>query len=426
MFQPKPLSHSLLACTLALALVPACAEDDPDPVASNCDDPDGCLATQQPLERIDAVDILLVVDNSSSAHLDAFKRELPRLVNALVNGGEEDARFPAAASVHVAVATSDMGLPGIEGIHQCYGLGDDGIFIKPAEGELSCEVSHPGYLAFDGGPAPVATVENVSCLPMLEDRGCGFEQPLEAMLKALWPASNPAVSFLADADGNGMLGHGEDENEGFLRDDSLLVVVVVTDEDDSSAISNRIFVPASVLDPSNPSDAELAMQGLNVRAALNQDDLYNVGRYIAGLKALRPEHPDRVVFATIAGIPPDLLPPTGRELSEIEDDEERDEAYAELLADPRMQIEIESNGTPDRLDDTLASSCEGQPGNEFETRRAFAPVRLVQVARGFGRQGVLGSVCNDDFGASAGMLLRAIGTRLTEAASTPPDAGSDD
>lgn len=418
MFEPRRALRSLLACVLALAAL-ACAEEDPDPIASNCTDPEGCRSKPQSLERIDAVDILLVVDNSRSADLAAFKEQLPRLINTLVNGGDEDSTFPAAASVHVAVATSDMGLPGINDIDQCVGLGDDGIFLRPAPDERDCAVSYPGYLSFDDGPAPVATVDSVSCLPMLGDQGCGFEQPLEAMLKSLWPASNSAISFLSDEQGNGRLGHGDDENEGFLRDDSLLVVVVVTDEDDGSASNTSIFVPHSSLDPNDPADAELWSQGLNVRTALNPEDMYNVGRYIEGLKALRPEHPDRVLFATIAGVPPDLLPPHGPELSAIEDDAERDAAYDALLAHPKMQITIDTNGTEDPQDDMLVPSCFTSDGP------FYPPVRLVQVARGFGRHGVVASLCQQDFGASTGMILRAIGERLTDAANAP-DAGTND
>jgi hypothetical protein len=46
------------------------------------------------------------------------------------------------------------------------------------------------------------------------------------------------------------------------------------------------------------------------------------------------------------------------------------------------------------------------------------PHRLVEVAKGFGNDGVLGSLCTDDFGATTGRLIRAIGTRLIESSKT--------
>ena len=67
--------------------------------------------------------------------------------------------------------------------------------------------------------------------------GCGYEQPLEAALKALWPATDTSVEFLYGE------GHGAGTNAGFLRDDSLLIVVVITDEDDCSA-EESAAVPA--------------------------------------------------------------------------------------------------------------------------------------------------------------------------------------
>jgi hypothetical protein len=422
--RPPMLARTFL---LALALAAtACTNEDPEPIASNCEDPDGCLATPQPLEKIDAVDILLVVDNSGSAadDLEAFKQQLPRLLNALVTGSGEDASFPPAASVHVGVVTSDMGLAGVPDIEKCVGLGDDGIFVRPNDAELSCERSYPGYLTFDGGPAALATVETVGCVPSLGSEGCGFEQPLEASLKALWPANDDTIAF-ATVEGQGARGHGGDgENQGFLRDDSLLVVVIVTDEDDDSTNDPLVHMPNSYLDPNNPEHAVLLGQGLNVRAALNRDRLYPVERYVAGLKQLHADHPDRVLFAAVAGFPADLLTPGGRALHEIEDDAERNQAYDALLADERMQIRIDHEGTEDPQDDRLVPSCDRSAVDPAQPRIAFPPVRLVNVARGFGRQGVLGSICSDDFGDATGMLLRAIGMRLTAAANGPADGGT--
>jgi len=60
-----------------------------------------------------------------------------------------------------------------------------------------------------------------SCIADLGTVGCGFEQPLEALYKALDP-SNGA-------------------NTGFLRDNAYLAVVLVTDEDDCSASNPQLF-----------------------------------------------------------------------------------------------------------------------------------------------------------------------------------------
>lgn len=417
-------SLALLGCALALAACGTTASDKL--IASNCDDPDNdCKAMPQPLEKIDAVDIMLVVDNSSSItpKVEKLKEQLPRMMNAIVNGGEGDSSFPPAASVHVAVASTDMGAqaPDIMG---CEGLGDDGVFARPGLADLSCEKSYPGYLAFDGDGAAVATVDTVACLPTLGTEGCGFEQPLEAGLKALWPASDSEITFLTDMDGRGATGHGEDENAGFLRKDSLLVVIVVEDEDDCSARDPRVFTPESALDPQSPDDAVLISQGLNVRCSSNPDRLYDVQRYVNGFKALHADHPERVIFATIGGIPPELLP-SGPALNEITDDAEREQAYDDLLAAAPMQQTIETYDTSEPGDDTLMPSCTKGTWADQTIDFSYPPVRLVQVARAFGTNGVLGSICADDFGDTTGMLIRAIGQRLTDAANGTPDAGAD-
>jgi hypothetical protein len=372
-----------LACAVVLA---GCAQK-PDLVASNCPGAKDCKATSQPLSEIDTVDILLVVDNSPSmsGKIQELKKELPRLLNAIVTGESEDFKFPRAQSVHVAVATSDMGANGTEGISNCSGLGNDGLFVQPGKAGVSCETMYPSYFAFEGGPAATATVDSVSCVPLsvFDDGGCGFEQPLEAALKALEPASSP-ITFLAGH------GHGSDENAGFLRKNSLLVVVVVSDEDDCSANNGQLFTPPSLLDPSDP----LASEGLNTRCALHTDQLYNVDRYIYGLRALRP-HNDNVIFATIGGVPADLVSGNGTPKFDL------------VLADPRMQNVTDDRGTPDNpSDDGLRPSCMTADGP------SFPPRRLVEVAKGFGVDGVIGSLCDDDFGATTGRIIEAIGGRM--------------
>src|SRR4051794_22828207 len=81
---------------------------EPALVASNCDKPAGCAREAL---KIDAVDILLVIDDSASTQaMNArLKRELPRLLNAITSGDADGVQFPPAKSVHVAVTTTDLG-----------------------------------------------------------------------------------------------------------------------------------------------------------------------------------------------------------------------------------------------------------------------------------------------------------------------------
>jgi hypothetical protein len=398
------LGRAILKSAVLVAALSGCAQK-PALVAANCDEGKNCTKSAQPLTQIDKVDILLVVDNSGSisGKQKELKRELPRLLNAIVTGKGEDLTFPPASSVHVAVTTSDMGIGGAEDLG-CWGLGDDGVFVKPDEASVSCDVMHPGYLTFEGGPASIATVDSVSCVPLgfLNDDnsrpgGCGFEQPLEAGLKALAPA-NDQLSFAAGH------GHGSDENKGFLRSDSLLVVVVVSDEDDCSTDHNEIFA-----EPDERSDDPIANEPVNLRCILHEDKLYAVSRYVDGLKMLRP-HNENVVFAAIAGVPTDLLHGSGTP------------DFAAILDDSRMQNVRRPHTGPDHVSggaDDLEPSCTSSAGE------AKPPRRLVEVARGFAEDGVLGSLCADDFGATTGRIIRAIGSRLIEAANGSNAPSSD-
>src|SRR5262249_17054929 len=66
-----------------------------------------------------------------------------------------------------------------------------------------------------------------ACMASVGDKGCGFEQPLEAAYRAL---HDPPP-----------------ENAGFLRSEAILAVIYVTDEDDCSAPpDSTLFDPARV------------------------------------------------------------------------------------------------------------------------------------------------------------------------------------
>ncbi|HKP61555.1 MAG TPA: hypothetical protein VJV78_32720 [Polyangiales bacterium] len=388
-------------CCAVLALI-SCAPE-PALVASNCDDPEGCSG--QAL-KLDAVDILLVVDDSGSiaSSVKALKQQLPRLLNAITSGEGEGTSFPPAQSVHVAVTTTDMGIgerddPTSLG---CDVAGQDGVFIKPGERKLSCEVQHPSYLSFDGGPAAVATVESVSCVPLvgpdpdadISDQrvGCGYEQPLEAVLKSLWSKDDDSVEFVQG------FGHGDDENAGFLRENSLLVVVVVTDEDDCSPADLKFFDRV----PGEP---------VNLLCSRHPDSLQRTSRYVEGLRALRPNNKN-VIFGVVGGIPAELVSAEYRARYDLSKDSGVGEYYAAILADERMQ-ESEDTDQPGPVR-SLRPSCkdlvDGQP------RLTFPPRRLLEVAKGFGTRSVVGSLCTDDFGVTTGQVIRAIGEQLANPA----------
>lgn len=184
------------------------------------------------------VDILFVIDDSGTmeGEQESLNTNFPRFVAILegIEGGLPD--------LHIGVVSTDVGigrdLPG----DACSGngsLGKNGILqadplvkgCSPPSDRFISSISNPDEpkspptVNFSG-----TLVETFSCIAKLGTNGCGFEQPLEAMRRAL--------------DGS------NEENQGFLRDNSLLAVIFVTDEDDCSATNGDLFVAdESVLGP---------------------------------------------------------------------------------------------------------------------------------------------------------------------------------
>jgi len=379
----------------AASLLWAACASEPTLVASNCDQSGGCV--KQEALRIDAVDILLVIDDSPSiAHKTAqLKAELPRMLTAITTGEDGTASFPPARSVHVAVTTADMGGAPDEPHPVCVGGGQDGVFVRPGDVGVTCDVSYPGYLAYEGGPAALSAVESVGCVPLVfadTKAGCGFEQPLEAALKALWPSGDDSVTF------NTGSGHGGLQNAGFLRENSLLVVIVVSDEDDCSAADPEILALTR---------GDYRQQAPNLRCYLNPEKLQQPQRYVDHLKRLRP-HNDNVIFAVIGGVPADLVSDERRAAYDFNDPAQADRYFAEVLAARDMQERAENEQEAiGRLLPSCATDIDGT------LHAATPPRRLVEVARGFGSQGVLGSICTPDFGATTGHIIRALGEKLS-------------
>ena len=234
-------------------------------------------------------------------------------------------------------------------------------------------------LAFDPD-APGADVDafagEVTCVARTGTGGCGFEQQLEAVLKAV-PPSTSATSFLM-----GTVGHADRENAGFLRSDSVLAVVVVTDENDCSVSDPELFDPSSAR-----YTGDLNLRCFNYPAAVHP-----ISRYVDGLRALRTTAPDRFVFAAITGIPTDLVPDPARV------------DYDAVLSDARMVETVDVAS----MSGALVPACS-VPGRGV----AFPGRRFVQLAQALGSsQSTVGSICSADFGSGVQSVLSKISARL--------------
>jgi hypothetical protein len=382
--------------------------------------------TQVASTSVDKLDMLFIIDNSNSMQEEqaALRAQFAHMIQVLATGDDDadgESEFPAVKDLHLGVVSSDMGLLGIDGVQNCSGFGDDGILQHaPSPNIQGCSPSYPPFLSYRaGGSDPNTTANDFACIASLGTGGCGFEQQLEAALKALWPSMDPGapngmnrITFLGDATGNGVFGHGDTDNAGFLRNDptqglSALAIVVVTDEEDCSSSNTKHFTPPTFLDPNDP----LAMQPLNLRCFFNKqndngNELYNLERYVNGFKALRPGNENLVVFAAIAGVPADLV--DAQHLAQVDfgDVASRDAFYAGILNDSHMQEVIDPASMTTPGTGNLIPSCQTATG------KAYPPRRIVEVAHQFGENGIVQSICQTDFGPVMDAIMGVIQKQL--------------
>ena len=316
------------------------------------------------------VDILFVVDNSNS-----MEREQASLAAKFSNVIDALSRHPdGLPSIHIAVVSTDLGGGGT--VNPCSVSGDGGDFLGS-----SCPTLDGTFLrsiVVEGAPRDEnftgSLPETFACMATLGNRGCGFEQPLESMRRAL---SGP-------------------QSAEFLRDHAYLAVVIVSDEDDCSARDPSMYDGASqdldsVLGPPKSfrcfefgvqcdQDDDLVRTPGPRSGCVPRDSsefLYDVDEYVQFLYSLKAS-PEQILVATIAG-----------DLSPLKVVERHDE---------RLNIDYVA----------LDYSCTE------DDAEAVPPVRLSAFVSGFGEEnGQRTSICDADLSGA----LEDIGRLITEKAS---------
>jgi hypothetical protein len=142
---------------------------------------------------------------------------------------------------------------------------------------------------------------------------------------------------------------------------------------------------------------------------LNQGYLYDTDRYVNGFKALRPGLENLVVFAAIAGVPPDLVDAKARANVDFTDDAQRDAYYKKIENDPRMQQRVVNGFTPAL--DALNTACTRR-NSQGQIEGAVPTRRILKVVEGFGENGTFQSICADDYGPGMDAIIEIIARQL--------------
>lgn len=301
------------------------------------------------------LDILFVVDSSPSMLEEqaALTASFPLMMDTLstLQGGLPD--------LHIAVVTTDLGVqnsnavipPGVgSGPGGCVGTGDDGAlrtipelgsmrYIEDIEGNNGTRVRN-----YTGALRDV-----FASLATVGASGCGFEQPLAAVRRAL---DNPL-------------------NAGFLRADANLAVVIISDEDDCSAAHEDFFGLPRIdsfqctkygvtcdVGGATPADMEQTGPKADCYASTTSTLVDDVQPYVDMLVDLKQGDPYRVMVAAIVGDP----------------------------ASVRVELRVPPGGGT--MVPALAHACSSSLGI------ADPAVRIAQLVDAFHNRGVVTSICD--------------------------------
>jgi hypothetical protein len=382
----------------------------------------------------DQVDLLFVIDNSGSMAEEQVKlnAQLPRLVQVLTTGdydgmpnadGQLD--FRPVGSLRLGVVSVDLGSNGVIGVRSCGSnsyspiepninaqgadsvdkpFGDNALLLNSTAAAVAgvsipgalggalgatptvaiqprpeCNVQVPRVLEFPSGGTAADIATRFSCVAELGANGCSIEQQLESMWKALAPSTD--VSFSRGSGGQGLpMGL----NAGFLRPEAILAIIIVSDEEDCSSpdgSAQQLYGSLNVLT-------------INSLCGRQPELLHPIQRYIAGLNTLKAEQfRDRIIFGGIVGVP--LAAAV------------QGQSLAQILARPDMQYAEQGGGLLGAAQGRPVCTARGGAGSATPARR------IVQVAQGFGDNGVITSICEDNYAAALNAVIEKIAGKLS-------------
>lgn len=232
------MSHRRATFAFTIALAAGCTSRTFEAPAIR---PAVSVRNVQTYHQNDKLDLLFMIDDSSSMDKmqTKLKEQLPLFMQVLQN---TPAGLP---DIHIAVVSSDMGAPSDTTIPNCTRYGDQGMFRASAEDACLNTTLAPGATFLSSGHGIANFTGQIAdvfqCIALLGASGCGFENQLAAIDRALGADGQAAPA----------------QNAGFLRDDAVLAIVLLTNEDDCSAPSNTKLYsengsPESLANPLGP------------------------------------------------------------------------------------------------------------------------------------------------------------------------------
>ena len=323
------------------------------------------------------VDLLFLIDDSMSMAKSQTNllRNFPRFMDKLeaFTGGLPD--------VHIAVISSDMG-DGGAGNAMCGGKA--GIFQSAGRG--GCTTTLQAGAQFISNVAGVANytgslADVFTCIAALGEAGCGYEQQFTAITRAL------------GADGQAPPA----ENQGFLRDDAYLAIVMITNEDDcSTAVGGGLYGPQSLtsqlgtafrcnelghicdgVSPSRyaPNGAVTDVVSYQSCTSAEGGALKTVAETAAQIMALKPDPAKQILMAAITG--------------------------------PKGPYKVHWKAPPAGVAEgpwpEVSHSCTAADGSY-----ADPSVRVSELVGQFGDNGLMLSICDDEFAPALEVIAQRI------------------
>jgi hypothetical protein len=183
----------------------------------------------------------------------------------------------------------------------------------------------------------------------------------------------------------------------------------VTDEEDCSVKTTEHLRPPEQY----PDGSPYKTQDINLRCYYNPDKVYDLERrYLSGFRLLRQGNENLVIFGAITGVPVDLVDAKARANVDFTDANQRNSYYDTILGDTRMQEMIDPSTMPGSGRGNLLPSCTGtdEAGHSLQ---AQPPRRIVALAKDFGENGVVQSICQGDFGPAMDAIIDVIAKQLS-------------